>query len=611
MTPSLDKTLLQRGSTKVGGLFRHAIVLIGALVSIGITSVSQATPLALDDSNPVVQAWPAVTVLFDPSKELGIAEVQEAASRFAVPDTAQGTLGMRKEAAWLRIPISVSSQSNGLWALDIDYPPLNRIDIYVVRDQRIVDQTTLGNLQAYAQRPIRSRSHAFGLQLSPGASYELYLRVENKGALILPITLSKPSEFHAKALQEQMLQGLLTGVALCLLLYSLAQWITLGDHLFVKYAILVTGSLMFSLLQFGVGIQYVWPGNVWMELHAGGLSALIASTGSFLFIEQALAGPDTKPWFSRLMKTGAAFTIFFALCFAFDLIDVHIVTAVVSTLGLAPALLGMPGAIARARRGDSVGGYFLLAWAVYFATTALLIEVIKGRVGVNFWTLHSFQFGATIDMLVFMRVLGLRTQALKAAVQHATRERDSLHSLAHTDPLTDLPNRRGLNTAMANAIQRAMPDHLVAVYVMDLDGFKQVNDQYGHEVGDELLVAVAARLRANVRSSDVIARLGGDEFVVMSSGLSSELLARERGEKLLMAFNDPFALSTQTCHIGLTVGYALSPQDGMNAVDLLRQADAAMYLGKKGGKHCIRRAKPREATPPLAPPTTPIKGAGH
>ncbi|WP_210542146.1 diguanylate cyclase [Rhodoferax sp. PAMC 29310] len=429
--------------------------------------------------------------------------------------------------------------------------------------------------------------------------------------MILPITLSKPSEFHAKALQEQMLQGVLTGLALCLLLYSLAQWVSLGEHLFAKYAILVSGSLMFSLLQFGVGAQYVWPGNIWMEIHAGGLSALIASTGSFLFIEQALTGPDTKPWFSRLMKTGAVLTLFFALCYAFDLIDIRVVTAIVSTLGLAPALLGMPGAIARARRGDSVGGYFLLAWAVYFATTALLIEVIKGRVGVNFWTLHSFQFGATIDMLVFMRVLGLRTKALKAAVHHAIRERDSLHSLAHTDPLTDLPNRRGLNTAMTNAIKRVKPDHLVAIYMMDLDGFKQVNDRYGHEVGDELLVAVAARLRATVRSSDVIARLGGDEFVVMSSGLNSIQQAWERGEKLLMAFNDPFALSTQTCHIGLTVGYALSPQDGANAIDLLRQADAAMYQGKKDGKHCVRRAKPLIDTPVLAPPTHPDKNPAH
>lgn len=569
----------------------RCMLLLCAVFWLGSPAValSAPAPVFLDESNPVVPAWPFVTVLADPRKSLGIDEVMDARDKFTRPETAYGTLGLRKDAAWLHIPISVSSQSDGLWVLDIDYPVLNRIDVYVTHDKTIVDKTRLGSLQPYDQQSIHGRSLSFGLKLKAGTNYDLYLRVESKGALILPITLSKPSEFHANALAEQMLQGLLTGLALCLLAYSLAQWFTLGEHLYVKYAILVSGSLLFSLLHFGVGAQYVWHGNAWMELHIGGLAALIAATGSFLFIEQALAGPDIKPWISRLMKVGAGFTVFFALCFSFDLIDIYIVTAIISTLGLAPALLGMPGAITRARRGESVGIYFLLAWAVYFVTTAILIEVIKGRVGANFWTLHAFQFGATLDMLIFMRVLGLRTKALHTAVRHATLERDSLHSLAHTDPLTGLPNRRGLNSSMADAIRHAGPEKIVAVYMLDLDGFKQINDQYGHDAGDELLIAVAARLQANVRHSDVISRLGGDEFVVMSIGLNSAQQAGELGEKLLKAFNDPFALSAQICRIGLTIGYALAPLDGRDAISLLKRADAAMYAGKNEGKHCVRR----------------------
>lgn len=569
----------------------RCMLLICAVFCLGApaAALSAPAPIFLDESTPLLQAWPAVTVRSDPEKKLSINEVMDARDRFTTPETAYGTLGLRKDAVWLHIPISVSSHSDGLWVLDIDYPVLNRVDVFVTTDKTIVEKTTLGSLQPYDQRPIRGRSHSFGLKLKAGTNYDLYLRVESKGAMILPITLSKPSEFHANALGEQMLQGLLTGLALCLLVYSLAQWVTLREHLYLKYAILVSGSLLFSVLHFGIGSQYVWRGNAWMELHAGGLSALIAATGSFLFIEQALAGPDIKPWLSRLMKAGAGFTVFFALCFSFDLIDIYIVAAIISALGLAPALLGMPGAIARARRGESVGVYFLLAWAVYFVTTAILIEVIKGRVGVNFWTLHSFQFGATFDMLIFMRVLGLRTKALRTAVQHARRERDSLHSLAHTDALTGLPNRRGLNSSMAEAIKNAGPEKIVAVYMLDLDGFKQINDQYGHDVGDELLIAVAARLRANVRDRDVVSRLGGDEFVVMSSGLHSVQQARELGEKILKAFNDPFALSEKVCRIGITIGYALAPLDGTDAISLLKRADAAMYAGKNEGKHCVRR----------------------
>lgn len=563
-------------------------------------AMSTSPPLLLDEARPLVQVWPSVTVLSDPRKDLSIANVMAARQDFKSPDTAYGTLGLRQDAVWLHIPIVVSAKSNGLWVLDMDYPVLNQMDIYVAQADVVVDTARLGSLRPHDQRPISGRSHSFGLQLKARTSYDLYLRVESKGALILPLTISKPSKYLADALAEQMLQGLLTGLALCLLIYSLGQWATLGEHMYAKYALLVSGSLLFSLFQFGIGAQYVWPGNAWMATHGAGLSALIAATGSFLFIEQALATPGRSQWFSRLMKAGAGFTVFFAVCFSFDLIGLNAVTAIISSLGLAPALLGMPGAISRARRGEAVGLYFLLAWAGYFVSTAVLIEVIKGRLGVNFWTLHSFQFGATFDMLVFMRVLGLRTKALHTTVSRVSSERDRLLSLAHTDPLTGLPNRRGLNAAMAEAIKHAGAKDLVAVYMMDMDGFKQVNDRYGHDVGDELLVAVASRLRANMRGSDVISRLGGDEFVVMSSGLPSEQQAAERGEKLLHAFDDPFALSEHTCRIGITIGYALAPIDDSDAVNLLKRADAAMYAGKNEGKHCVRRA---DGSIPVSAPT--------
>jgi predicted signal transduction protein with EAL and GGDEF domain len=153
-----------------------------------------------------------------------------------------------------------------------------------------------------------------------------------------------------------------------------------------------------------------------------------------------------------------------------------------------------------------VGWSFLLAWVIYALTTAVLIGVINGLLTVNFWTLHSFQFGATIDMLVFMHVLSLGTKAVHRAAQHASQERDAMHSLAHSDPLTGLANRRSLNTQLAAALARCGPNNLVALYLLDLDGFKPVNDQHGHDVGDQLLIAVAGRLQSTMRSGDVGAR---------------------------------------------------------------------------------------------------------
>jgi diguanylate cyclase (GGDEF)-like protein len=556
-------------------------------------AVALPAMLVLDDSTPSIQAWPAVTVLADPTGALAISDIA-ASKQFAVPQTANGTLGMRREVMWLHIPLTVSERSDGEWVFDVDYAPLQRIDVTIRSGNDLVKRASLGSLQAAGEQPRASRSHAMALQLAPGKSYDMYLRVETMGAMVLPITFSKPPVFHASALNEQMLQGLLSGLALCLLVSSLAQWVTLREHLFGKYALLISGSLLFTWLQFGIGMQYVWPGNVWMEMHAGGLSALIAATGSFLFIEQALTGPDMKPWLSKAMKGGAVLTTAVAICYALDWINVYTVTAVVSTLGLAPALLGLPGAIKRARRGETVGIYFLLAWAVYFVTTAILIEAFKGRLPVNFWTLHSFQFGATFDMLVFMRILSLRTKALQSAMRLATRERDKFHSLAHTDPLTGLPNRRSLNETITRELSTISPQNMLAVYMLDLDGFKSVNDLYGHDVGDELLIAVANRLQANLRNSDIVSRLGGDEFVIMSSGLTTAEQAQELGEKLVRAFDAPCVLSHHVCKVGLTIGYALAPLDERDIFGLLKLADGAMYAGKMAGKHCVRRTTTSE-----------------
>jgi len=111
----------------------------------------------------------------------------------------------------------------------------------------------------------------------------------------------------------------------------------------------------------------------------------------------------------------------------------------------------------------------------------------------------------------------------------------------------------------------------------------------GHDVGDELLVAATHRLQGTLRQSDLIARLGGDESVVVSGQLQSPQQAHDLGQKLLDAFHAPFALDTVQIKVGLTIGYAMAPEDSMDAATLLKLADAAMYSGKQSGKFCLRR----------------------
>jgi class 3 adenylate cyclase len=141
-----------------------------------------------------------------------------------------------------------------------------------------------------------------------------------------------------------------------------------------------------------------------------GVTSLMAAAATALFVEDALAG-DLNRWLRAGLRAVAALHVVAAIAHGLDLIDIQAVALLMSTTGLAPALMGLPGALAMARRGDRVGIWFIVAWLGYFIASAVLVGVVRGRIDANFWTLHSFQLGATLDMVLFMQIALLRTAA--------------------------------------------------------------------------------------------------------------------------------------------------------------------------------------------------------
>lgn len=175
------------------------------------------------------------------------------------------------------------------------------------------------------------------------------------------------------------------------------------------------------------------------------------------------------------------------------------------------------------------------------------------------------------------------------AFLHDISERKSLfasmEAMALKDTLTGLPNRRALMQALPEALQRANRlRQSCAVFFLDLDRFKQVNDRYGHEEGDELLRQFAERVRGAVRKTDTVGRLAGDEFVVILEMLHSDADAQEAADKLLPALQQPFVLKTTTVSLSASIGIAIHhPDDPQDIEMLLGRADRAMYRHKQQG----------------------------
>jgi len=162
-------------------------------------------------------------------------------------------------------------------------------------------------------------------------------------------------------------------------------------------------------------------------------------------------------------------------------------------------------------------------------------------------------------------------------------EREALEYQALHDVLTGLPNRTLLNDRLRQAILTAQRERTsVALLVIDMDGFKEVNDTLGHELGDLLLQQVALRLESILRGSDTMARLGGDEFAVLPAGETGSEGGARTAKKILAALERPFAIANRSIQASASIGIAVYPDHGHDAQTLLRHADVAMYIAKRG-----------------------------
>jgi diguanylate cyclase (GGDEF)-like protein len=231
---------------------------------------------------------------------------------------------------------------------------------------------------------------------------------------------------------------------------------------------------------------------------------------------------------------------------------------------------------------------------IAFAAAGLLVSLLLALEYeiVRFWAEYNpderqLRFA---EVVALTGILGLsiaafgvrRMNDLRRDQERRLRTDAEIHEsrqLAVQDALTELPNRRAIVAALQDAITRDRGTTL-AFYLLDLNGFKMVNDAYGHATGDAVLRVVAQRFRTVAREEDLIARLGGDEFAVVARGVQSRSEAFEIGQRCVAALDDAIRVGDHAHIIGVAVGVAFYPDDGTTAEGIMHAADLAMYAAK-------------------------------
>jgi diguanylate cyclase (GGDEF)-like protein/PAS domain S-box-containing protein len=172
------------------------------------------------------------------------------------------------------------------------------------------------------------------------------------------------------------------------------------------------------------------------------------------------------------------------------------------------------------------------------------------------------------------------------AIPALKRKEKQISILAYSDALTKLPNRAALEHRLTKAIARAGRERrTLAVFFIDLDNFKNINDSLGHNIGDQVLIEVAERLSATIRSEDTLSRLGGDEFILLSESIDNENAVYNLASRILASLKQPILLPPNTIYVNASIGIALFPNDGQTSLDLIKNADMAMYKAKSEGKN--------------------------
>lgn len=282
---------------------------------------------------------------------------------------------------------------------------------------------------------------------------------------------------------------------------------------------------------------------------------------------------------------GVLLSIVLAICISF----VALWMAFVLREGT-PRMLSVRRSIAAVIMGTAIAGmHYTGMWAASFPIGAictavsdinmhwLVTTIVVGTLGV---------LGVALVLSVLDARLQDRTMRFDKSLRHVNEQ--LLHQATH-DELTGLPNRSLLADRVAQAIANAtLNKKRFAVYFIDIDGFKAINDSLGHNVGDAVLRELAGRLRAKLRKEDVVARFGGDEFVVVVEHITESRVAGDLAEKLLDCFQEDFDLVDTHMTVSPSIGISLFPDDGTTIEALLKNADAAMYEVKGAGRNGYR-----------------------
>jgi diguanylate cyclase (GGDEF)-like protein len=516
--------------------------------------------------------------------------------------------GYTQDDVWLRTQIHNNSAQAQRWIVQFEYPFLDHVNLYTLRQHAINVQQS-GSAVPVDLRALAHRQAIFPLELAANETVTLYSHINASGSKMLNYNLMRPEVFYAQNDRHNFWFATYFGILLALGLYNLMLFVGLKERVFFHYTLFVSGFTLAILTFNGLGTLMFWSflGENTARLVALGFT--FASTMATLFTQSFL---NTKVYCPRWHKV---LTIFRTYCWlavlATLLLPIPLALQLMDITGfIAALLLLICGGYCTLQRVPSAR-LFVFAWSIFLLGAGVFALRNLGVLPSNFITLHGIQIGSALEMLLLSFALAARFNKLKRqkeiaqadAVQALKKQEallelkvanrtKALEHLANHDVLTGLLNRNGLARCANEVLQRSRQHgNTVALFMLDLDYFKPINDEYGHEVGDFVLQNIAKRIANLAREGDHCARFGGDEFIIIMEDIETGNMLDNIQVRIEQAIRSPITLSCgQSVSVGVSVGVSTClASDNASLESMLREADSNMYAAKSRLKSACYR----------------------
>jgi len=559
----------------------------------------------------------------DPDGSLTIDEIIRRHDRLAwqsVKATHQ-SFGFTDSAYWFHFDILNQDQGIHRFLLEIHYPLLDEIDLFLATDGKVIKSLRLGDNLPFANRPLAYRNFLFTPTFPEGQPVAVYIRVKSEGAMLVPILLWHEHMFYLHEQEELLGYGLYFGAIAVFALYNLFLFFTVRERAYLYYVLYMVTFALFQAALFGLGYQHLWPNAVTFQHYSipifMSLSLFFALRFSHHFLDLGLHCPRGI----HVVRLLSALAI--ALLLSLPWLPYSLVTQAALLLTVIASTVLLLASFTVWRKGRAEAGGFLLAWTAFLLAVVLSSLDKLGVTRLGTVTDTILQLGVVLQISIISLALAMRinkekqqrleaqqqtlqtqqqanlrledevkerTQSLEQAMAELAQANRRLDAMSHTDGLTGLKNRRLFDEELDRQFRGAARSHTpLSLAMLDIDHFKRINDEYGHPVGDDFLRLIAAVITAEIkRPLDSACRYGGEEFALILPDTPMEG-ANTLAECIRAAVEAiHHKVGEQRVPITISIGTAtLSPSRGDQPAALIQLADQALYQAKAQGRNRV------------------------